>query len=288
MDLYIIPVDNIIYDSQDFSYEVKVQADYLMTFYSNNIIGIDILNDQFQFCFGEFHTGRIKEGNYFLLADSSVVEINKEEDLQKLISSKNKLLHFTFGFSQMFGLSLWFIKDNSANIPFGLFNDTQLNSGFPMTKNVMVSNAKGKYEIEIFSRDEFEKANEWLNYLSEFYIEDDSTGREYDGYNNLNSDINQNTNSFKRALTYLEQARSTSFLPAKIASYISVLETLFVVADSNTYKTPERTAVFLGGSLDDKKANFEIVKDAYSVRSSYVHGSDIGDKKNKKLDVISF
>jgi hypothetical protein len=288
MEFYVVPIDHLQSQDSDFTFQVKLKEDNLMNFYKNNKLNPTILNDNFQYWFGKFNKDRINEGGYFLIHDFQLTETFKdEEEFKRFVESRNKLLHFFYGSSQTFCLCLWMVKDNSANIPFGLYHNNQIGGGFPMTKNVMVSNSKGRYESVTFKKEDFERANEWFNVLSDYYIEDETGEKKYDTYNNLNSAINHNTNSFKRALSYVEQARSTSFLPAKIASYISVLETLFVVADSNTYKTPERTAVFLSGSIEDKKGNFEIVKDAYSVRSSYVHGSDIGDKKNKKLDVIS-
>lgn len=288
MDFYIVLVDHIDYKSEDLSYQLKVKDDDLMTFFSKNILGPEILNINFQNWFGAFNKERIEEGNYFLARDSSVVgPFKNNEEIESFAQSKQKLLHLFFGMSQGFSLSLWFIKDNSVNIPFSLTHNIQIGAGLPLTKNVMISNSKGEYETVVFSKEDFDKAKEWLDYISDFYIQDDTGDREYGEYNNLNLDINHNTNSFRRALTYVEQARNTSFLPAKIAFYISVLETLFVVTDSNTYKTPERTAIFLEGTKEERTNNFKIVKDSYDVRSSFVHGSDIYKKHNKKLNLIS-
>ncbi|HDR8493702.1 TPA: hypothetical protein QC448_004797 [Bacillus cereus] len=291
MDHYIIPIDNIQCEDTDFNYEVKLKSTSLMHFCSNNILDWTILNDAFERWYGRFHTERIKEGNYFILSDpqENVPELfGNEEEYKEFMDDKSNWIHFYYGASQIFSLCLWLIKDNSVNIRFGIYHSNQ-HGGFPIMKNVMVSNSKGKYETEIFQKEDFEKANKWLEFLSEYYlvVKKETEERNYEDYNNLNSDIDHNTNSFKRALTYLEQSRSTSFLPAKIASYISILETLFVVTDSNTYKTPERTSVFLEGTKEERSINFKIVKDSYDVRSSYVHGSDIYKKHNKRLNDIS-
>ncbi|MED3888003.1 hypothetical protein [Priestia aryabhattai] len=288
MEYYIVPVDNIEFENNNNSYLVTMQGNNLMDFCVSNSLPPSILNDNFQFWFGKFHLERIKQGNYFLVQDFHVIEPFKtDEELQKIMNDKNAGLHFFYGSALIFSLCLWIIKDNSVSIPLGIYHNNSIGGGFPMTKNVMISNSRGAYNTLVFSKEEFQKANEWLDVLAEYFIEDTVVEREYSDYNNLNSDINHNTNSFKRALTYIEQARSTSFLPAKIAHYISVLETLFVVTDSNTYKTPERTAVFLGGPKEERSNVFKIVKDSYKVRSSYVHGSDIAKKLNKKLDHIS-
>ncbi|WP_144473496.1 HEPN domain-containing protein [Bacillus tropicus] len=262
-----------------------------MRFCSNNVLDRITLNNVFQFWYGKFHTDRIKEGNYFLISDppENGSELFKdEEEYKKFMDDKNDWIHFYYGSSQIFSLCLWLIKDNSVNVRFGVYHNNQL-GGFPITKNVMVSNSKGRYETKTFQKEDFETATKWFETLSEYYFvaTNETEERDYDDYNNLNSDIDHNTNSFKRALTYLEQSRSTSFLPAKIASYISILETLFVVTDSNTYKTPERTSVFLEGTKEERSINFKIVKDSYDVRSSFVHGSDIYKKHNKRLDAIS-
>lgn len=288
MDFYIIPIDHIQCEDEEFSYQVTAQGNNLMHFCGTNIIGPDLLNHEFQSWFGKFDMDRITKGNYFLITDDYVIEqIQSEEELQRFFNDKNRLIHLFYGMAQTFSHCLWLVKDNSVNVPFGLYTNLQIGGGIPTRKNVMISNARGDYEVAIFTKEEFEKANEWLDILYEYYAVEDKGDREYGAYNNLSSDINQNSSSFRRALTYLEIARSTSFLPAKIASYISVLETLFAVADSNTYKTPERTAVFLGGTKEERSNNFKIVKDAYKVRSNYVHGSDIEKKQINKLDVIS-
>ncbi|MEM5621655.1 HEPN domain-containing protein [Bacillus thuringiensis] len=293
MGHYIIPIDFIQCEDEDFSYEVKRQGNSLMDFYNKNILPGKIINDEFQYRFGAFHTNRIKEGSYFLIFDPPILEsksFGTEEEYIKFMNDKNGFTHYYYGAAQIFSLCLWLIKDNSINIRFGIYHSGYYQGGgLQVIKNGIVSNSKGEHESEIFQKKDFEKANEWFEFLSEYYFTevDETEARKYNTYNNLSSDVSHNTNSFKRALSYLEQARSTSFLPAKIASYISVLENLFVVSDSNTYKTPERTAVFLGGTKEERSSNFKIVKDSYSVRSSYVHGSNISKRHNNNLPVIS-
>lgn len=285
MENYIIPIDNIVYDLE-IGYQIKYKENNLMTFYKKNILNPVILDDNFQKWFGFYDMKRIKEGYYFLVENYSIESINNFDELEKFSVSRNKLLHSYYGTVQIFSMCLWMVKDNSASIPFGLYNNIELGSGFPMTKNIMISNSKGEYEITQFSKEEFDLASNWFNILSEYFIVEDQ-GREYDKYNNLNTNLNHNTNSFKRAVTYIEVARSTSFLPAKIASYISVLETLLAIKGDNTSKAAERSARLIETDSVKRYDIYSKVKEGYDVRSNYVHGSDIGNTLYKKIDQVS-
>lgn len=199
----------------------------------------------------------------------------------------NDELHNMYGISQMFSLALWFVKDNSVNTDFSLYYNTNNGFSFIVRKNLMVSNSQGIYGSVLFNNSEYNRAIVYMNMLSGILEYEERDFDKYESYNNLNNNLNQNTDSFNRALRYLQIARNESFIPSKIASYISILETLFAISDSNTYKTPERASLFVGNSLEDKQKIFKLTKDAYDVRSSYVHGSDIYRKHNKVLEKIS-
>lgn len=293
MGHYIIPIDFIQCEDEDFSYEVKRQGNSLMDFYNKNILPGKIINDEFQYRFGTFHTNRIKEGSYFLIFDPPILEsksFGTEEEYIKFMNDKNGFTHYYYAAAQIFSLCLWLIKDNSVNARFGIYHSGYYQGGgLQVIKNGIVSNSKGEHESEIFQKKDFEKANEWFEILSEYYFVegDDTEVRKYNTYNNLSSDFSHNTNSFKRSFTYLIQARITSFLPAKIANYISVLECLFAVSGNNTHKLAERTAVFIGRNNEERIKIFGNVVEVYNIRSLYLHGSEIKNKTEGSLPSAS-
>jgi hypothetical protein len=47
-----------------------------------------------------------------------------------------------------------------------------------------------------------------------------------------------------------------------------------------THKVSERTAFYLGGDNETKIKNYELMKEAYDIRSKFVHGQEL-DKKYK-------
>lgn len=289
MDYYIIPVDGIDCEESNISFQMRFEDLDLMRFYQKDALGPRILDDGFQYMFGHFHLDRLKKGNY-LIAQESVKDdfkkIKHSEGFSDVHNQKMGALNIYYNLSHLYLFSLWLIKDNSVNTPFGIYFNPEL-GGIPVTNNRIFTNSRGVYENIIFTKEDLERAYKWFEILCGFFVKRGSKNKQYGLYTTFGPEINHNTSSFKRAVSYVEQARNTSFLPAKISFYISVLETVFVVTDSNAYKTPERTSVFLGGDLEERRNLFKIVKNSYDVRSSYVHGSDVYKKHNKRLDEIS-
>jgi hypothetical protein len=110
---------------------------------------------------------------------------------------------------------------------------------------------------------------------------------------NMSSYISFETPSFQRAFYYLDVARKTDFLPAKIASYISILESLLAVKGENTHKVAERTAALIEKDVEERYKTFRDMVSIYNIRSDYIHGSEIKHstqellpQTSKKLDSI--
>lgn len=82
-----------------------------------------------------------------------------------------------------------------------------------------------------------------------------------------------------RCFNAISSARAATYFPQKITEYITALETLFSTSSSElTYRLSERVAFFLGETPDERLRIFERMKDAYSVRSSTVHGATLAKK----------
>jgi len=186
---------------------------------------------------------------------------------------------------QSFQLALWFVKDNSVNINNIYLNDNDLYTQ-SLAKSILFSLADGRYINIEFTEEELLEAKKWADKILVIRTVKSNGEKElnYENgtpYNNETHTPYENMNRFSRAIRFIIMARSTSFLPMKIACYISVLESLFDVDFELSHQVSERAAKLIGGDLDVKLANYNLVKEAYNVRSKYVHGSTI--KKKKKL-----
>lgn len=94
-------------------------------------------------------------------------------------------------------------------------------------------------------------------------------------------------NRIDRCRSAISSARGMTFLPQKIAQYITALETLFSTSSSElTYRLSERVAFFLGETPAERRTLFERIRDAYTVRSSTVHGDTLG-KKFRTVDALA-
>ncbi len=88
-------------------------------------------------------------------------------------------------------------------------------------------------------------------------------------------------NRIFRAMLTLRSARKEAFLPIRISYYVMVLECLFNTGkDEITHKISERTAQYLGGSISNKQDIFKKVKEAYNIRSKFVHGQTLSKSEH--------
>lgn len=283
MNFYMLPLDYFNFDG-DKPFSLLLSGQDMLSISKDDALGNhfgDIIHNlDMVGTFGLNVMERIYNGNYSF----AIENLETSQPLQY----HNEYLHALFSAAQTYCTALWFVKDNAVNIPFGIFIDLKNNSHLNVTKNIMYSTAIGDYVDSFFDNEEINEAQMWIDKIIQYLLVDETDERNYDlGYSNLSKDINFNTGSFTKALLFLQQARNTSFLPSKIASYISILETLFCVSSANNYKTPQRAAVFLGGQASVRKGNFNLLKDAYGIRSNFVHGSHIGEKSYRAIDYIS-
>jgi hypothetical protein len=91
------------------------------------------------------------------------------------------------------------------------------------------------------------------------------------------------TNCLERAFHFIEIARSQDYLIYKISFYVSAFECLFTT-DSNsvTLKLRYRVAIYLGTSYSDRLEIDKLIKEAYDIRSTFIHGQVFGKEKIKK------
>lgn len=189
---------------------------------------------------------------------------------------------------QTFSNALWFIKDNAVTPYWTTISSKKTISPIVLRRSIYYTNSKGEFIQTNYSINELKEAMDWYNILNDFL--DIVPSNEIDtseGLVNMSSYMSFNVPSFNRAYYYLDTARNTEFLPAKIASYISILETIFAANGENTQKVAERTAYFIGQTLEERISIYDDVKSIYDIRSCYVHGSLISDKKHQTMPEIS-
>lgn len=233
--------------------------------------------------------------NWFLFKEFQTVS-HSELDLHSWVF--NELNEITSSF-EFWLIALWLVKDNSITLR-SFYAYYTIEEG-EICQRVRLDNtcfmANGKQKKVKFSELELKEAEEWLPRIEKFQkIENDkSLNTNYEelvkgGFvfvGDSSNEIYKENNSFERSWRFINIARRQDFLPSKIAFYISALESLFAVKGENTHQTSERAAVLLGGNAERKYDIYKKVKDAYSVRSSYVHGSHISGSRMKKLEDVS-
>ncbi|WGT38104.1 HEPN domain-containing protein [Lysinibacillus sp. 1 U-2021] len=191
----------------------------------------------------------------------------------------NERYNITEGFNtknKYFSNALWFIRDNSVSPLNTTISSKEEIMPYIIYANEYYTCSDGDLKRVLFTEEELKESTYWLQRLKEHSIKksemeeimpDKAINRALIPYDD--------TTSFSRAFLYLDIARRETFLPAKIAGYITILEIICAVKGENTYKVSERVAALLGVNSEDKLNIFLRVKKAYDFRSKYVHGSHI-------------
>lgn len=256
----------------------------------NNLIDFNLVKDipEAKYVFSDLNYASFIGREGLLRLDKnhmgfSVSEVTESDQRRRY----NKLNNF-FVSNQIFSSALWFVKDNAVTPSMAtLSSDDHTDIGL-LRKNIIYSNSSSENEITFFSKEELRQSLVWLEILAGFLQHKETKGMDTPvNYDNLSNVLSFNIPSFERAFLYLESARSSDFLPAKIASYIAILESIFSVRSENTHTTSERVAFFIGKNGDERANIYNQVHSAYDIRSLYVHGSHISDKKGKLLSETS-
>jgi hypothetical protein len=190
--------------------------------------------------------------------------------------------------AQQFSNALWFIKDNAVTPYFTtISSDTNIEPEI-LRRNVYYSNSDTHYDSFPFNMSEIQEAMNWYELLEQFIVKMESKKvNTSKSLTNMSGYLAFNIPSFQRAYYFLDVARKTDFLPSKIATYISILETFYAVEGDNKHKTSERTAFLLGKDGEERIRIYDQISEAYVIRSKYVHGAYISDERNRKLVEVS-
>jgi hypothetical protein len=102
-----------------------------------------------------------------------------------------------------------------------------------------------------------------------------------------------NSTRISRTMSHISRAQKTAFLSEKITFYCSALEALLSTSQAElSHQIAERAALITSENLDERVETYGLVKNGYSYRSKYIHGSVLKDSVEKiqamarKLDGI--
>lgn len=227
---------------------------------------------------GEILTENISN-NYVSILNSGTDNLTPDERAEQLF-------HFHFR-NEMFCLALWFVKDHSIGLPFATAHTLDGDKNKVGIKYSGISSTKANGEIEetTFTLENLKDASEWFDIIYENHLRKPNNVSEKSSVK-ANKDTNESLNfyeegsSLSRAFLYLAMARRETFLPSKIALYITILENLFAVKGDNTHSVGERVTIFVSENDEDNMEIYNKIKKAYNLRSNYVHGTHV--KHNNK------
>jgi len=212
------------------------------------------------------------------------------DEILNLRDAKTKweVAHFMNGYVKNLICSFWFVKDHSiqsypclATFP---GQDRPYNRNL---NNKMFSNSKGEMDTVVeFTGDEFEKgiyffleSNRFTAMIPETHPKSVTEGQT-SHLGTINYVVyNKKVNRITRALFLIKNAMTNSLLPEKIKVYISVLECLFSTSRQELSLTiSTRTSQYIEGDEDRKLEVYNVVRTAYGIRSSFVHGDALENK----------
>ncbi|MGH0681364.1 hypothetical protein [Bacillus mycoides] len=188
--------------------------------------------------------------------------------------------------TQYFNSLLWLIKDNSVNIENG-FLRLQSSRKIKCHSNSRTGaffNSKGKREVTEFTPEEINAIVKFSQYF----------------FNPLHTEEVESTKeasleAFKgdrieRFFYFLQAARVESYLPNRISTFVTLLETLLSTSSTEvTHKLKERLAWILGENFEERKEIFDTMGVIYKIRSANVHGNTMPKQGNslEKLEKLS-
>jgi hypothetical protein len=96
-----------------------------------------------------------------------------------------------------------------------------------------------------------------------------------------------NSSRYSRAFSHIGRAQGTTLFSEKITFYCSALEALFATQQAElSHQITERVALISSPDPEQRMQKYRFLKECYSFRSKYIHGSplsDIGDVKMAEM-----
>ncbi len=181
---------------------------------------------------------------------------------------------------------LWFIRDTCAFIEEFICYMPGESIMITASKNY-IAKSTGELSPTTFTLAELSRAHD---ILSQYYLLVDNGTRSTipvslpDEYGITKSGLTlfpyNLRHRIERTVIFLALARKQSFLPLRIALLVPIYECLFSYETGEiSHKVGERTANYVGGDREEKVRIYKLVKAAYDVRSSVLHGSKLSSSQ---------
>jgi len=246
---------------------IKIQDD---TYISNN-------SDHFK----EF----IKPENYYVIGSlegellfKGGPVVYKSCEVKDIEESHAELVEFMRDI-QAFFMSMWLIKDNSANIELSFAisqSDSHVHSNSLSLRNTQHNTTNS---LVIYSEQELQSSADWCNSKMK--------GMNADQVPKLTMSQKQ-INRINVAASLLQQARSSGDIGIKIANYCSYFEALMSTNSTElTHQLAERAAFLLRNQPIERYEHFQQTKKAYAVRSKVVHGDVLSNNQLQSIEETS-
>ncbi|MEN5085715.1 hypothetical protein ABE426_04495 [Sphingobacterium faecium] len=261
MRIYISPILNFKIDENAKMFNIYDPKDIESLFSPN-----------FLHSAGSLEISRIMNHKVWLV----LVEENSESSISQINEHFNNILC----------LSYWLIKDCACSSPIAfLFDENGTRNDL---RDSFYSNSSGKFTSTKFTINELNTAESKFDILTSFLSSGRKESDVSESGNVLGSANLVHYNDFhaiNRAVNFITFARSTSFITQKIAWYVVFFESLFGISETESinFKMSYRVAHFLDLPLDDRLGIFDKIKLAYSIRSSFIHGSKL-QKKHSQIE----
>lgn len=110
-----------------------------------------------------------------------------------------------------------------------------------------------------------------LKRFDELYLQKNNGGK---ATLNIEGLLDPDNNSFCRALVFLQQARKSGYLIAKIEKYCSTLECLFAIQEKHKINIKNITAAYIGNKENAQRIRNDM-HEAFGIRSDFSHGDYI-------------
>jgi hypothetical protein len=215
-------------------------------------------------------------------------------EVKEQLEIGDKLKHETYSTAkslETFLFFLWFIKDNSISIDETYSYESITHQVNCKPNHTIFNNCFGEFENIQFSREEIDQTVNILGKYAEvcqakttseqavdFFLDDNNPQKRDTIKSSANYTFKENR--LHRAISFLTTARSTAHLPYKVSLYMPILESLFSDSSSEiTHKVSERAAFYIGIDKDEKRLIFKTIKEAYDIRSRFLHGQEFNPQK---------
>lgn len=156
------------------------------------------------------------------------------------------------------------------------------NSKYDFNSFTILDNDKLKKMDEITTlKSEITKKRDFKNHIT---VRKKANITEYINSGSLLFNPYNSRDKISKSFNFIHNARASSILPERITNYISFFECLFSdSAPEISHRVSERVALYLANEFDERIMIYNKLKEAYDIRSKFIHGDDL----NKKNDNAS-